>query len=372
MLKTRFVRFVPVFIALLVLVPVGTAFAHSPVFPGENHSPATAYHIDDPVKSWAIYDELDHLDEGEYYEFSMARGEKIQLALLTPESPADGGFLPSFALLVPEVTQGDEAPDHIEVPAGYGATIIEGSDPGSAEYEAFSPGWYYEVASMTTDAPADGTYYVVVFGSMQNEETQTNEDDGNHEQGAARYGLVVGYAESFTPIELIMVQYSVQKVYAWEGQNQFVALLPIILVLVIGGIILFLRSRRGRAPKGISKWLASFAGLAFLGSGVSILYQMFLTFSVTDFDRQAMITLILFVFSVILGVVTLLYALRDKPILTTRRRIGLVITGLIALFVWSGLYLGTALAIAAALVPPYSGRRGRDASLRIEMRNTST
>jgi len=50
----------------------------------------------------------------------------------------------------------------------------------------------------------------------------------------------------------------------------------------------------------------------------------------------------------------LLYAVRDGPLLTTRRRIGLVVTGLIALFMWSGLYLGTALAIAAALVPSSS------------------
>jgi hypothetical protein len=84
---------------------------------------------------------------------------------------------------------------------------------------------------------------------------------------------------------------------------------------------------------------------------------MFLTFSVTGFHGQAMITLIFFVFSVILGVVTLLYAVRDKPMLTTRRRIGLVITGLIALFMWSGLYVGTALAIAAALVPSYSVKK---------------
>jgi len=154
-----------------------------------------------------------------------------------------------------------------------------------------------------------------------------------------------------------MVPYSVQKVYAWEGQNQFVALLPIILVLVIGGIMFYLRSRKGRAPKGISKWLALFASLAFLGSAVSILYQMFLTFSVTGFHGEAFITLIFFVFSVILGVVTLLYAVRNKPILTFRRRIGLTITGLIALFLWSGLYLGTALSIVAALVPPYSVRK---------------
>jgi hypothetical protein len=356
MLRTRFARFVPIFVALLVLVPVGTAFAHSPVFPGENHSPETAYHIDDPGKSWAIYDGLDHPDLGEYYEFSMSRGEKIQLALLTPESPAEGGFLPSFALLVPEMTQGDEVPGYIELPAGYGATIIEGRDPGRATYEAFSPGWYYEVASMTTDAPADGTYYVVVFGTTQNEDAHTNEDHENHDHDreAARYGLVVGYLESFTPMELIMVQYSVQRVYAWEGQNQFVALLPLILALVIGGIVLYFRSRKDGAPKGISKWLASFAGLAFLGSGASILYQMFLTSSVTGFQGQALITLIFFVFSVVLGVVTLLYAVRDRPILTTRRRIGLVITGLVALFMWSGLYLGTALAIAAALAPSSS------------------
>ena len=360
MLRRKFAKFIPIFIALLVLVPAGTALAHSPVFPGENHSLATAYHIENPAKSWAVYDELDHLDEGEYYKFGMSRGEKIQLALLTPKSPAESGFLPSFALLVPGMTQDDKAPDYIEVPVGYGTTIIDGRDPGRATYEAFSPGWFYEVASMTTNAPADGTYYVVVFGTMQNEDTHTNDGHENHDhyQEAARYGLVVGYVESFTPIELIMVPYSVQKVYAWEGQNQFVTLLPIILVLIIGGMMFYWRSRKGGAPKGISKWLALFAGLAFLGSGVSILYQMFLTFSVTGFHGEAIITLIFFAFSVILGVVTLLYALRNKPMLTTRRRIGLIITGLIALFVWSGLYLGTALAIGAALVPPYPVGKG--------------
>jgi len=329
------------------------------VFPGENHSPTTAYHIDNPAKSWAIYDELDHPDEGEYYTFSMSKGEKIQLALLTPESPAESGFLPSFALLVPEMTQGDKVPDYIEVPIGYSTTIIDGRDPGQAAYEAFSPGWFYEVASMTIGAPTDGTYYVVVFDNMQNEgiHNNSNHDNHDHDQGAARYALVVGYIESFTPIELIMVPYNVQMVYAWEGQNYFVTLSPIILVLIIGGVIFYWRSKKGRAPQSISKRLALFAGLAFLGSAVSILYQMFLTFSVTGFHGEAIITLILFVLSVILGVVTLLYAVRDKPILNTWRRIGLIFTGLIALFVWSGLYLGPTLAIISALVPPYSIRK---------------
>jgi len=359
MLKAKFIKFMPIFIALLVLVPAGAAFAHSPVFPGENHSPATAYNIENPAKSWAAYDQLNHPDEGEYYKFSMSKGEKIQLALITPESPAESGFLPSFALLVPESTQADILPVYIEVPAGYGITVEEGNDPGHATYEAFSPGWFYEVASMNINAPSDGTYYVVVFSTMQNEDSVNHNDldDHSHDLEAPRYGLVVGYIESFTPIELIMVPYSVQKVYAWEGQNQFVILLPITLVLIIGGIMFYWRSWKGRAPKGISKWLALFAGLAFLGTAVSILYQMFLTLSVTGFHGEAIITLVIFMISVILGVVTLLYAVRDKSVLTTWRRIGLIVTGLMALFVWSGLYLGPALAIISAFVPPYSMRK---------------
>ena len=71
MIKTKFVKSIPIFITLLVLVPAGTALAHSPVFPIENHSPAIAYHIDNPAKSWAIYDELDHLDEGEILECTL-------------------------------------------------------------------------------------------------------------------------------------------------------------------------------------------------------------------------------------------------------------------------------------------------------------
>jgi len=337
---------------------VGNALAHSPVFPGENHSPATAYNIENPAKSWAIYDELDHHYKGEYYKFNMSRGEKIQIALLTPESPAESGFLPSFVLLIPEINESEIVPDYIEVPAGYCTNIVEGIDPGQATYEAFSPGWFYEVASMTIDAPSDGTYYVVVYSAIQNANAHNNDHDNhNHNQEAARYGLVVGYLESFTPMELIMVQYSLQKVYAWEGQNQFITLLPIILVLIIGGVIFYWRSRKGLAPKGISKWLALFAGLTFLGSAVGMLYQMFLTFTITGVHGEAFITLIIFVISVILGAFTLIYAVRHKPILTNWRRIGLIITGLIALFAWSGLYLGTALAIVAALVPPYSIRK---------------
>ena len=149
MTKRRVINIVLTVLLLLVLVPGSIVLAHSPVFPGENHSPETAYLIDNPAKSWAIYDELEHLDEGEYYRFSMSAGEKIQLALLTPESPAESGFLLSFALLQPVAPENNEALDHIDVPDGYSTVMVESQDPGEAAYEPFTPGWVDPLA----DAP---------------------------------------------------------------------------------------------------------------------------------------------------------------------------------------------------------------------------
>jgi len=347
----KFARFTPIIlIAALVFAPATIALAHSPVFPEDNHSPATAYQINDPAKSWAIYNALEH-DSGDYYKFTVSRGDRIQLSLLVPDSPSTSGFLPSFALLVPDLTQKDSLPAYVEVPAGYGTIVVNGTDPGQATYEAFSPGWFYEVGNLNINAPTDGTYLVVVFNHTHNDDTHNNTHD------AANYGLVVGYIESFTPLELIMVPYSAQEIYRWEGQNQFIALLPIILTLIIGGVILYWRSQRDRAPQGVSKWLAAFAGLAFLGSAVSIIYQVLLAFNVTGVTGEALITLILIIISIILALFTFMYAIRSKPTLTLWRRVVLIVIGIIALFLWSGLYIGPALVISAALVPPYAAKK---------------
>jgi ABC-type molybdate transport system permease subunit len=117
--------------------------------------------------------------------------------------------------------------------------------------------------------------------------------------------------------------------------------------------MLFWRSRRGATPQGLSKWLAAFAGLAFLGSAVGVVYQMLKALSTTGTTTEAFITLVLVILPIVLGVVTLLYAVRVKPTLTLWSRVVLIATGIIALFAWAGLYLGPAIVIAAAIVPPY-------------------
>jgi hypothetical protein len=159
----RFIIFTTILLITLVSAPVTAALAHSPVFPEENHGPSTAYEISDPAKSWAIYTWLEGEGIADYYKFTISEGEKIQVSLIVPDNPAHAGFLPAFTLIGPGLTQNDSLPDYIEVPSGYGTIVVDGADPGKAVYEPFTPGWFYEVGTLTTNAPDDGTYYVAVF-----------------------------------------------------------------------------------------------------------------------------------------------------------------------------------------------------------------
>jgi len=335
-----------------VLTPITIVLAHSPVFPEENHSPSTAYEIGDPAKSWAIYTWLEGEGVADYYKFEISEGEKIQVSLIVPDSPSYSGFSPSFSLIGPGLTQNDNVPDYMEIPASYGVIVVNGTDPEKAVYEPFTPSWFYEVGNLTVNAPDDGTYYVAVF----NPELQY--DAHNHVHEAVGYAIIVGYVEAFTPLELIMIPYSVQEIYVWEGQSPFIIFLPLVLVMIIGGVFVYWRSKRGKHPRGVSKWLAVFGGLAFIGTAMGTTYQILLAINYTGITVEAFITLVIVIASIILGVLTLRYALRSKPNLTIWRRVELVVIGLVALFAWSGFYLGPALLIAAALVPTYTIKSG--------------
>jgi hypothetical protein len=347
----RFVVLTGILLATLVLAPTTAVLAHSPVFPEENHGPSTAYEIDDPAKSWAIYTWLKHDGIADYYTFTISEGEKIQVSLIVPDNPAHFGFLPAFTLIGPGLTQRDSVPDYVEVPSGYGTIVVDGTDPGKAVYEPFTPGWFYELGTLTMNAPSNGTYYVAVFNP------ELHDDTHNHVNKANGYAIVVGYVEEFTPLELILIPYRVHGIYVWEGQNQLIIFIPILLVGIIGGAIAYRRSKRGQHPRGISKWLATFGGLAFLGTAAGTIYQILFTFTRTGITVEALITLTIVIVSIILGVLTLRYALWGKPNLTIWRRVGLLVIALVALFAWSGLYLGPTLLIAAAIVPPYIKNR---------------
>jgi hypothetical protein len=97
--------------------------------------------------------------------------------------------------------------------------------------------------------------------------------------------------------------------------------------------------------------MATFGGLTFIGTAIGTIYQIVIALCVTGITEEAFLTLAIVVVSFILGAVTLNYALVSKSYLTILRRVGLVVIGIIALFTWSGLYLGPALAIVASMSP---------------------
>jgi hypothetical protein len=340
--RLKFIILATLLIFILLIMPFSSIFAHSPVFARGNHDPSHAYQIDDFKKSWVLYATLDHQDRGDYYKFTASKGDRIYISLMTAQDPEDSGFLPSFSLLMPNSEKKDELPPYIDIPSGWGSMEIDGKNPRKASYEPFTPGWIYDIASLDIDAPENGTYYIVVFDESQK--------TGN-------YSLAVGYVESFTLREWIMIPFSIHNTYAWEGQDLFVTYLPIILTVVIGSILLFVRKGKGKDPIGLSKWLAAFAGLTFLGTSSSILYQMALAISITGFTAAVIVTIIISAIGILLGLLSLLYALRKRQILTVGKRILLIIIGIVSIFSWSGFFLGTFLAILAAVVPPYGPSR---------------
>jgi len=336
--KLRLLSFATLVIFLLLLLPTTSIFAHSPVFAEENHDTSRAYTIEDFTKSWVIYAKLDSHVSGDYYKFQASRGERIYISLITPENPSTSGFVPSFALLTPGQGRQDTLAPNIEIPESYSAQVFNGTDPGRASYEPFTPSWLYDLAAISIDAPVDGTYYIVVFDRAQK---------------TGSYSLAVGYVESFTLSEWIMIPYAVHRTYAWTGQNLFVTYLPIIITVIIGIILILWRSKKGQNPKGISKWLAAFAGLMFLGTSFSLLYQMVLSLSVTGFEISVTVTVIIALVGIVLSLFTLLYALRKKQTLTPGKRIMLVIIGIVSIFSWSGFFAGTLFCLLAVVLTPY-------------------
>ena len=334
----RIAKLAIVIVAALVLLPAFSASAHTPLFSHDNSSLQSAFAINDPAKSWAVYANLPSTDAAAYYWFQMDAGGDIDITLLSPLDPVDSHFLPSFVLMVPGSLSNNPVPSFVEIPTGYGTIVVEGIDLGIATYEPFSPGWFYQLANLTLSAPVTGTYYIAVY------------DQNN----TGNFGLPVGYIEGFTIPEILMLPYALQLVFVWEGQSIFVVLLPLILSLVLGGVLLFWQTTKGKGSKDdLSKWIAAFGGLAFIGYAGIDVYQMLLALSKTGWDPGAIVSILFAILPLVLGAIGLRYALRQKARITIYHRFGLVIIGVVGLMLWTGLYIGPALMILVAILPPY-------------------
>lgn len=321
--------------ALLSLILVPEALPHSPLPPGDNESLATAAFVPDPTKSWAIYAELHEGGEAQYYYFNITAGQRIHVMLFKSLRSEDTEFLPGFVLMGPGISNQGIVPDYVEKPSGAGASVVSGEQPAQATFEPFSPGSFYELADVAINAPTSGTYYIAVY----------DPSTGGH------YGLAVGDRESYTLDEWILIPFNLISIYQWEGQSLAMVFAPMVVTLVIGVAWMIWRSKDSQESRTLSVWLGGIAGLLFIGSGATTLYQLVFSSIGTQMGPEVAITIVFAAIPILLGIGVLRLSWTAKGKMNLKRRIYIVVLGVVAIFAWAGLFIGPALAIIASALP---------------------
>jgi len=318
----------------IVAIAVSAAFAHVPVTKSGNGSLATATEIHDPLKSWALYDELPAGGGAHYFRFRMEEGDRLRLILQVPHRT---GFTPGLVIMGPGIESAGVVPEGIEVPEGASVWVAPGEYADHPEYEPFTPSTAYPLVDIDTEVQAAGEYVVAVYET----------------EAGGPYVFALGFLELFSIDEWIMVPIETILIHNWEGQPFLLVLAPLVLTLIIGfALILYRRKGQGRqlTPPG---WLGSLAGLIYIGSGLIVLYQMIRALAIVSFESTMIITLILAMLPIILGIALLRISLARRGRVIWRGRAALIGLGILGLFVWAGLIVGPVLAIIAGVLPPW-------------------
>jgi hypothetical protein len=311
------------------------ALAHVPAFGTDNASPATATHIDEPTKSWAIYERLD-ADGAAYFALDLAAGDRLYASVYTP----DAARQPGLVVLSPAAIAGDEAgvdavPSAVTVPEGYVATTVVSHPPSGAELEPFTPSSYYYTGDLDREVDVGGTYLLAVY-----------ERDGD----PGPVGVAVGRSERFSVSEWLRVPFDVVRIHLWEGQSPLVVFGPGLLALA--GAAAWLRRRWPATAAG--SWrrrLTAGAALLVLAAAGNLAVQLGRAVFLAGLAPSALLPVVLVGVQVALGGWFLHRAGTGRGPLEGGTRVGLAAAGGLGLLVWAGYVLGPALAIVAAVVP---------------------
>jgi len=314
---------------VFIVLPVN---AHVPISAESNNDLSTALYIEKPTKSYVIYGHLHDTGDAGYYQFDLDEEDQLRLSLMMNGFDAP---VPDMIVMSPgDSGSPGNLPPTVDVPPGYRAEIIKGKKPVIAEYEPFSPAAIFNVASFSKNITRPGIYYVAVISPS----------------GETRYSIAVGYLEEFSVSEWILVPVSVINTHLWAGQS-IIAIFAPFLALIIPGLILTARREQGnQIKKPLSFWLATIAGLCYLGGASIMLVQMFRVLLVTGISTSVIVTFILAFIPVMLGIWILRMTRSTFP-LSEMNRFSLGFIGLLGLLFWAGLIIGPVIALIAALVP---------------------
>ncbi|UCE11349.1 MAG: hypothetical protein JSW61_05295 [Candidatus Thorarchaeota archaeon] len=323
-----------VLVSFALLALTSTAAAHVPIGIGTGDTLDDAVEIPDATKSWVIYSEVHEASEGHYYRFHMHQGERIRFTLMIPNYMSDTGFAPGAVLMGPGLVNQGVAPSYVEVANGTGVIVIEGVDPEHAEYEGFTPSTFRVVVDVNIIAPESGEYYLVVHDA----------DMGGP------FGMAIGYVESFTLDEWILVPVNVIGIYLWQGQSLAIVFAPMLATVIVGLWVVATKKNEDLKDGGLTSWLGLLAGVLFLGSAASFGFQIVYSALQSAASAQILISVLFALIPAILGLMTIRIVLDGEAFQKKSGQIKLVGIGILSLFGWAGLLIGPVLAVAAGSI----------------------
>jgi hypothetical protein len=324
--------FIVISVILISYSFVPLVFAHTPLSPGEEiHSFDTAFEVPNPTKSWALYRELHHEGEAEFFKLHLHEEERLRVNVFVKEKLDD--FSPHLAIASEAILDADLLPDFIEIPDSFGVRIVEAEMTENLEYEPFTPTSYYYLHDVDETISVEGDYYVIVF-------------EPNSEEG--KYGIAIGYKEEFTVSEWLLIPFDVIAIHQWEGQSLILIISPLLFSLIVGFVLIVWKKV---VRLDFPSVLGVFSGLFYVGSGFMIFLQMFIALYGAIFDALAVLTVVFGFLPILFGFAILRKAARFKGKLSIRDRVELVLLGVGGFMTWAGLLVSPVLVLLIAILP---------------------
>ena len=350
---------------ILILSLIMNVCGHMPVFPGEETSAISPFHLKDvTTKSWGVYGVLKEsvvwlsMDgvEGEEMTVSLQRGEDagyydvaIWGAGMSSVNCTPGWYGWEHGISGVFATHDtSELPQSVRDAIGNSeALVLHGDAKEDVEYEPFGVNLYWPLGGCKDRFPASGVYNMAVVHDFNK---------------TVSFSLGVGMVESFGLDELITMSYVMVDTFVWGGRS-LVSVLAILLfsTAFVYMLQLYVMSRRGYTELGGSPLLSLATHLVWLGAAGMIgsssvwLGQVIWCYGkLSDLGRGVWVAL-----GVHIGVPVLfgglILGLYDPRRLSATRKlwysVGVFLAGAYALFmVWQGYVVVPVLIMLGALI----------------------
>ena len=148
--------------------------------------------------------------------------------------------------------------------------------------------------------------------------------------------------------------FSVIGTNPWNWEQIISTLAPFLAIVVLGIVLVARREQRKGRKQPLPFWLATVAGLMYLGGAAIVFVQLFRELHVSPSLSINPVTPAFAIIGMVLGVIAMRTGRSPSPGLL-RNRLILVAIGVLGLVFWSGLVIGPVLSLCAAVVPARNG-----------------